>query len=150
MTRRTGWLLVLCGWECYLLALVCPAIHFGSVGIDGYTENVRIGARCLLDTFDPMNCLFAPMLLVYAIANVAMAGSVLLAAGSADTRCVGGTLMLFWFCVTLTAPWCASEVQGVLPGCVLWQLSFLLVGIGLIRLADSDRDGWLASWISRP
>jgi len=133
--KRTsiGRTLIILGWGCFVSALALPAIKYEQMGLDTFVKESKIGASCLLETFQPTNWMFAPLLAVYAFANLFMAGSPLLAMGSADTRCISGILMLLFFCGTLAVPWCAEEVHGILLGCVMWQLSFLCVGLGCIR-----------------
>jgi hypothetical protein len=135
MTRRTiAWGMVVVGWACHTLALVTPAIDCVDVG-----GGPKSGAWCWFETFTG-DWLFAPILPIYALANIVFLASLPTAAGSADSRCIGGSFILFWFLLALAAPWCIPRVTGVYIGCVLWQVSYLLVGVGLIRLADAECD----------
>lgn len=132
-----GWTFILSGWLFYLTALVCPAIEFGTLGLDGgYGRETKSGARCFADTFDPRNWLFAPLLVGYACANVLMIGSVLVFLSPAILRLILGGFFLFGFCLTLTTPLC-SYVHGISLGCILWIFSYLAVGIGCLLLPGS-------------
>ena len=131
--------MIVCGWLCYLIALACPAVDYFQLGIDSYRQETKTGAYCFCATFDIMNWLLFPIFALYGLANLFMVLSVFLARSSPDARLIAAAFFLAFFLVALAAPWSAREVHGVLVGCVLWQLSFLAVGLGLIWLANTDK-----------
>jgi hypothetical protein len=131
-----GWVLIVCGWLCYLASLGCPAAHSGWDVLGPSMGNLN-GFGCLLMTLAPPNWLAAPLLFFYGLANLLMIGSAFMVRSTPDTRCLTGVFMFLSFLISLSAPWCDREIK-VFAGCVLWQASFLAVGLGFMRLANAD------------
>jgi hypothetical protein len=139
MNRLPGLMLVFCGWACYLAALICPAlriVNFGSA------DDVS-GAGCLALAAIPPGWFFAPLLLVYSLANFVMFGTLFVVLARQHIHNFGRRFMFASFVVSLTAPWCSGDILRVLPGCYLWMASFGFVAVGfhllpLPRLAISQ------------
>ena len=133
-----GWCLLVCGWSSFLFALGCPALVVNKTVLDyGGGSESMIGLACLCNTFIPLNWLFAPSLFFYMVSNLLMFASPVIVVARGPIRKSLGCVLLLCFPVTLSAPWCASEVTAVLAGCFLWMSSFLTVGLGLVLVSGS-------------
>jgi hypothetical protein len=140
MKRKVlGWYFVSCGWLLFIAALACPALDVTG-GLDYFFTERKIGVTCLRDTFVPFNWIFAPPLFFYMIANLLMFAS--LGVVAVDCRPIRrnlGYMLLMCYPMTLTAPWCASDVTKALLGCWLWMLSFPAAGLGMVFISGDER-----------
>jgi hypothetical protein len=139
MLARIGGLgLIVAGWCLYLAALLLPAIEIGELVIaDSYWHEVMPGYRCFACTINPLNWVFAPVLLPYLLVNGLMLVSPLFLRARRSVQRVFGVWLLGGFLLTLLAPWSYGGIRAAYAGCFAWMASFAILSAGFIWRSSS-------------